>query len=236
MILNEDIRKYAAEFMGTFALVFAGTGAIVINDISGGMVSHAGVALTFGLVVTSVIYAVGDVSGAHLNPAVTFGFWAARRFQGRSVPPYIISQCAGALLASAMLKLLFTGHPTLGAALPAGTIIQSFILEVILTWLLVFVILNVSTGSKEKGSVAGIAVGSAVGLEALFAGPVSGASMNPARSLAPALLSGHLSPVGPYITAHLAGAYLAVLSSLLVRKKDCCGNPCTEDMAGGPYK
>lgn len=220
MILNEDLRKYAAEFMGTFALVFAGTGAIVINDISGGMVSHVGVALTFGLVVTSAIYAIGDVSGAHLNPAVTFGFWAARRFPGRCVPPYIISQCAGAILASATLKLLFTGHPTLGAALPSGTVIQSFVMEVILTWMLVFVILNVSTGSKENGLMAGIAVGSAVGLEALFAGPVSGASMNPARSLAPALLSGHLSSIGPYITAHLAGAYLAVLSALLVRKKD----------------
>ncbi|MEK7773347.1 MAG: aquaporin, partial [Deltaproteobacteria bacterium] len=185
-------KSYAAEFFGTFALVFAGTGAIIINDVTGGTVSHVGVALTFGLVVLSVIYAVGDISGAHLNPAVTFGFWAARRFPGGKVLPYILSQCSGAVLASATLKFLFAGHPTLGATLPAGPILQSVVLEVILTWFLMFVILNVSVGAKEKGLMAGIAVGSAVGLEALFAGPISGASMNPARTIAPALLTGRL--------------------------------------------
>lgn len=173
------LKRYIAEFFGTFALVFAGTGAIIINDITGGEVSHVGVALTFGLVVMSVIYALGDVSGAHLNPAVTFGFWAARLLPGRAFLPYIASQCAGAISASVILKFLFPGHPTLGASLPAGPILQTFVLEVILTWFLMFVILNVSTGSKEKGLMAGIAVGSTVGLEALFAGPISGASMNP---------------------------------------------------------
>ncbi len=212
-------KSYIAEFFGTFALVFAGTGAIIINDVSGGEISHVGVALTFGLVVTAVIYAVGDISGAHLNPAVTFGFWAARRFPGRTVLPYIVSQCSGAILASVILMFLFKGHPTLGAALPAGSIIQSFVLEVILTWLLMFVILNVSTGSKEKGLMAGIAIGSTVGLEALFAGPISGASMNPARSLAPALLRGNLTLAWPYIIAHITGAYLAVLCFGLVRDK-----------------
>lgn len=212
-----------AEFLGTFALVFAGTGAIVINDVSGGTVTHVGVALTFGLVVLSVIYAVGDTSGAHLNPAVTFGFWTARRFPGAKVMPYVLSQCAGAVLASAALKLLFPGHPTLGATLPSGSILQSFVLEAILTWFLMFVILNVSIGAKEKGLMAGIAVGSAVGLEAMFAGPISGASMNPARTLAPALLTWRLGAAWPYVIAHLAGAYLAVFSCALIREEGCCG-------------
>jgi aquaporin Z len=174
------MRKLAAECLGTFALLFAGTGAIVINDVTGGAVSHVGVALTFGLIVLAMVYAVGDVSGAHLNPAVTLGFFAARRFPGRSVLPYVGSQCAGALLASLCLRLLFPGHATLGATLPGGDALQSFVLEVLLTCLLMFVILSVSTGAKEKGITAGIAVGSVVGLEALFAGPISGPSMNPA--------------------------------------------------------
>lgn len=220
-----------AEFLGTFALVFAGTGAMIINDFTGGVVSHVGVALTFGLVVMSVIYAIGDISGAHLNPAVTFSFWAARRFPGRNLLPYIISQCLGAISASIILKFLFAGHKTLGAALPAGPVLQSFVLEVVLTWLLMFVILNVSTGSKEKGLMAGVAIGSVVGLEALFAGPISGASMNPARSLAPALFSGHLNLVPPYIAAHFAGAYLAVLCCACVREKGCCDRPVTEERA-----
>lgn len=217
-------RSCIAEFFGTFALVFAGTGAIVINDVSGGQVTHLGAALTFGLVVTSVIYAVGDVSGAHLNPAVTFGFWAARCFQRRYVLPYIISQCLGAIAASGILMLLFKGHPTLGAALPEGSMPRSFIMEIILTWFLMYVILNVSTGSKEKGLIAGMSIGATVGLEALFAGPISGASMNPARSLAPALFTGNLSLAWPYIIAHITGAYLAVLSAKLIRKDSGAGH------------
>ncbi|MBI5236983.1 MAG: aquaporin [Deltaproteobacteria bacterium] len=222
-------KRYIAEFLGTFALVFAGTGAIIINDFTGGEISHVGVSLTFGLVVMSVIYAIGDISGAHLNPAVTFGFWAARRLPGRIVLPYIVSQCSGAISASITLKFLFAGHPTLGASLPAGPVLQSLVLEVILTWLLMFVILNVSTGSKEKGLMAGIAIGSVVGFEALFAGPISGASMNPARSLAPALFTGHLNLVWPYTVAHITGAYLAVLCCACVREKGCCGKPVTEE-------
>jgi aquaporin Z len=203
-------KKCAAELFATFALVFAGTGAIIVNDISGGTVTHVGIALTFGLVVMAMIYAVGDVSGAHLNPAVTIGFWTARRLPGRMVLPYILSQCAGALLASLSLRLLFARHTTLGATLPAGTVSQSFVLEIILTLLLVMVILSVSTGAKEKGLMAGSAIGAVIALESLFAGPVSGASMNPARSLAPALVSGHLDGLWIYLAAPALGAYLSV--------------------------
>ena len=170
------MKRLVAELFGTFALVFAGTGAIVINDVSGGQVSHVGVALTFGLVVMAMIYALGDISGAHLNPAVTLGFYLARRMEGSLVVPYIVSQCLGGLGASLLLHVLFPSHPTLGATIPAGPPMQSFVLEVVLTCLLMFVILAVSTGAKEKGVTAGIAIGALVGLEALFAGPVSGAS------------------------------------------------------------
>ena len=216
------MRKLAAEFLGTFALLFAGTGAIVIDDVTGGAVSHVGVALTFGLVVLAIVYAVGDVSGAHLNPAVTLGFFAARRFPGRSVLPYVASQCAGALVASLCLRLLFPGHATLGATLPRGNDFQSFVLEVLLTCLLMFVILSVSTGAKEKGITAGIAVGAVVGLEALFAGPISGASMNPARSLAPAVVSLHFASLWVYLAAPALGAAVAVLACRCVREKPCC--------------
>jgi aquaporin Z len=216
------MRKLAAECLGTFALLFAGTGAIVIDDVTGGAVSHVGVALTFGLIVLAMIYAVGDVSGAHLNPAVTLGFFVARRLPGRSVVPYVGSQCAGALLASLCLRLLFPGHATLGATVPRGGALQSFVLEVLLTWLLMFVILSVSTGAKEKGITAGIAVGSVVGLGALFAGPICGASMNPARSLAPAVVSLHLDSLWVYLTAPTLGAVVAVLACRCVREKPCC--------------
>lgn len=215
-------KKLAAEFVGTFALVFAGTGAIVINDVSGGAVTHVGIALTFGLVVMAMIYAVGDVSGAHLNPAVTIGFWAARRLDGQTALPYIMSQCLGAVAASGMMRLLFPQHATLGSTLPAGSSLQSFLLELILTGLLMFVILSVSTGAKEKGITAGIAVGAVIGLEALFAGPITGASMNPARSLAPALVSAHFESVWIYLSAPSLGAMLAVLACRCVQEQGCC--------------
>jgi aquaporin Z len=217
------MRKLAAELLGTFALVFAGTGAIVINDMSSGTVTHVGIAFTFGLIVLAMIYAVGDVSGAHLNPAVTLGFFASRRFESRWVAPYIASQCAGALLASLVLRLMFPTNLTLGATLPAGDPVQSFVLEAILTFLLMFVILSVSTGSKEKGILAGVAVGSVIALEALFAGPISGASMNPARSLAPALVSLRLDSLWVYLTAPVLGACAGVLACRCVQEPGCCG-------------
>jgi len=219
------LKPYIAEMFGTFALVFAGTGAIVINDVSGGAVSHVGIALTFGLVVTVMIYAVGNISGAHINPAVTLGFWVAHRLPTRHVLPYILSQCVGAVAASLTVRALFGGHPTLGATLPSGLLLQSFVLEVILTFFLMFVILCVSMGAKEKGVVAGAAVGAVVGLEALFAGPISGASMNPARSFGPALVAGHLENIWIYVFAPLLGAYLAVLGCRCVQESGCCCVP-----------
>ena len=216
------MKKYLAELFGTFALVFAGTGAIVINEVTGGTVTHVGIALTFGLVVLAMIYALGDISGAHFNPAVTLGFWAARRLPIQLVPPYLISQCAGALLASGLLRILFPTNHLLGATQPAGSVTQSFVLEFVLTALLMFVILNVSTGAKEKGITAGIAVGAVVGLEALFAGPICGASMNPARSLAPALVSGHFQNLWIYLAAPVMGAVGAVGAYRCVREEECC--------------
>ena len=215
-------KKLAAECLGTFALVFAGTGAIVIDEVSGGGVSHVGVALTFGLIVLAMIYSLGDISGAHINPAVTIGFWAARRFQSREVLPYVVSQCAGAFLASIVLRLLFPANGTLGATIPTGPLLQSFVLELILTALLMFVILGVSTGAREKGITAGIVVGSVIGLEAMFAGPICGASMNPARSLGPAVVSFHLQSLWIYLLAPTLGALGGVLACRCVRERGCC--------------
>jgi len=222
------MKKYVAEALGTFALVFAGTGAIVINEASNGAITHAGIALTFGLVVLAMIYTVGDISGAHLNPAVTIGFWTARRLPGRELAPYILSQVTGALVASGLLRLLFPQSKFLGATLPAGSELQSFILEFVLTFLLMLTILNVSTGAKEKGITAGIAVGAVIGLEAMFAGPVCGASMNPARSLAPALVSSHLEHLWLYLIAPPLGAAAAILACRCIREPGCCAQPQPE--------
>jgi len=216
------MKKLAAELLGTFALVFAGTGAIVINEASSCTVSHVGIALTFGLIVLAMIYALGDVSGCHINPAVTLGFFVARRFEGRWVVLYILSQCIGAVLASLVLRLMFPAHPTLGATLPVGPALQSFMLEAILTFILMFVILSVSIGPKEKGITAGLAVGSVIALEALFAGPISGASMNPARSLAPAIVSLRLENLWVYLTAPVVGAVAGVAACRCVQEKGCC--------------
>lgn len=221
-MMTHGMRKLAAEFFGTFALVFAGTGAIVINDVTHGTVSHVGIALTFGLIVLAMVYALGDVSGCHLNPAVSLGFFVARRFEGRWVVPYIVSQSLGAVLASLTLRLMFPSHTTLGATLPAGSGPQSFFLEFIMTLILMFVILSVSTGSKEKGILAGVAVGSVIALEALFGGPISGASMNPARSLAPAIVSLRFDTLWVYLTAPVLGACVSVFACRCIQQPGCC--------------
>lgn len=204
------LRRYFAEVFGTFALVFAGTGAIVINTVSHGAITHVGVALTFGLIVMALIYALGDVSGAHFNPAVTIGFWAARRLDGRTVLPYLACQLLGAFAASALLRVMFGNVASLGATLPAGPAAQSLLLETVLTAILMFIILCVSTGPKEMGVMAGIAVGGVIALEAMFAGPICGASMNPARSIAPAVVSGNLRALWVYLAGPLVGALVAI--------------------------
>lgn len=210
-----------AELVGTFFLVFAGTGAIVV-DQTYGSVSHVGIALTFGLIVIAMIYAIGEVSGAHINPAVTIGFWIAGRFPARSVVPYLVAQFAGAILASLLLSGLFPDSVaeggSLGATLPAGSWQQAFVFELMLTMLLMFVILRVSSGSKETGQMAGLAIGATVALEAMFAGPVCGASMNPARSLGPAVVSLKLEHLWIYLVATVAGAALAVAVDWFMRE------------------
>ena len=214
------MRKYTAEIIGTFALVFCGTGAIVINEASNGAITHAGIAITFGLIVLAMIYALGDISGAHLNPAVSIAFTVGGRMSMGQTIPYIISQVIGAFGASLTLHALFPANKTLGATIPAGTDMQSFILEIILTFILMFVILTVSTGAKEKGITAGIAIASVVGLEAMFAGPICGASMNPVRSLAPAVISGNVQSLWVYLTAPVIGAVAAVFVAGYINKSN----------------
>lgn len=204
------MKKYVAEFLGTYALVFAGTGAIIIDQETHGSITHVGVAITFGLIVMSMIYALGDISGAHLNPAVSIAFATAKKFPAKELIPYIISQLSGAVLASFTLKYLFPANQLLGATIPAGSDSQSFILEFILTFFLMLVIINVAKGSKEQGMFAGLAIGSVVALEAMFAGPICGASMNPARSFGPAVVSGHTEHLWIYLSATTLGTISAI--------------------------
>ncbi|MBZ0098579.1 MAG: MIP family channel protein [Taibaiella sp.] len=204
------MKKYIAELIGTFALVFCGTGAIVINQESSGAVTHVGIAITFGLIVMSMIYALGNVSGAHINPAVSIAFTVAGKFPVRKLTPYIMAQLIGALLASGTLKLLFPTNQNLGSTIPVGSDMQSFVLELLLTFFLMLVIFNVAHGSKEQGMFAGLAIGGVVALEAMFAGPICGASMNPARSIGPALVSANMQSLWLYIVAPVLGACAAV--------------------------
>ncbi len=213
-------RRLFAELLGTAILVFAGCGAIVINDMSGGAVTHPGIAITFGLVVMALIYTFGDVSGAHYNPAVTVAFAISGRFPWREVPVYALTQGVSAVLSVALLRLLLPGHATYGTTLPGSgaNLWQAGGFEVVLTFVLMLVILAVSIGAKEKGITAAIAIGGTVGLEAMFAGPVCGASMNPARSLGPALVSGQVQGLWMYLLAPTIGAALAVPAYLLTHR------------------
>ncbi len=213
---------YIAEFLGTFSLLFAGCGAIIVNDVYPGMLGHIGISMVFGLIVMAMIYSVGNISGAHLNPAVTLGFLFAGRIGKEVVPGYIVSQIAGAFAASLVLWFFFPEHETAGATIPSIALIKAFVMEVILSFILMFVILNVSTGHMEKGIMAGVAVGGVIALEAMTGGPITGASMNPARSLAPAVISGHLNTVWIYLTAPVLGAFLAHPLCKWTQGPDCC--------------
>lgn len=221
------MKNYIAEFLGTFAMVFCGTAAMVVNDLTG-VITHPGVAITWGLIVMGMIYAFAEISGAHFNPAVTIAFSYAKKFPWKEVPKYIVAQCLGAIAASLLVYMLWPASDTLGATIPAESfgIWKAFILEFLLTFFLMVVIINVSTGSKETGTMAGIAVGGVVLLEAMFAGPMTKASMNPARSLGPALVSGQLTELWLYIIAPILGAIVAVVSCKLVKDENCCDVDC----------
>lgn len=217
--------RLTAEFIGTYILVFAGTGAIVVEMLTGAM-GHVGIALTFGLVVTAMIYAFGHISGAHINPAVSIAFVVMGEFEKRELIPYIVVQILGAVLASATLYLLFIVEikemvdvAYLGATLPRGSWWQSFLFEFILTFILMLVISSSAVHAKAVKSFAGIAIGFTVGLEAMFAGPICGASMNPARSIAPALVSGHFEHLWLYIVATVLGAVASVFVYNVIKDK-----------------
>jgi aquaporin NIP len=216
-------KKCLAEFIGTFGLVFCGTGAIIIDQQTNGAVTHVGVAITFGLIVLAMIYTFGNTSGAHLNPAVSIAFTVAKRFEKKLLLPYILSQLIGAIAASSVLKILFPENHDLGNTIPAGSNMQSFVLEFILTYFLMLVIINVSQGSKEVGVLAGIAIGATVLLEAMFAGPICGASMNPARSISPSIMTGNFQSTWIYILAPITGAIAASLTWLYMNNRKTVG-------------
>ena len=220
------MKKYISELIGTFSLVFCGTGAMTVNEVTGGDVTHVGVAITWGLIVMAMIYAFGEISGAHFNPAVTIAFAYAKKFAWKEVPKYIAMQVVGAVLASLLLLYLFPDAEFYGATIPTLDMWRAFVLELLLSFFLMLVIINVSTGSKEVGTMAGIAIGGVVLLEAMFAGPMTKASMNPARSIAPAFISGHYEHLWLYMAAPIIGALLAVVSCKLVKDEKCCDTGC----------
>ena len=205
------LKRCVTEAIGTACLVFAGTGAIIINEVSGGAIGHIGIALTFGMVVAAMIYSTGHISGAHINPAVTLGFAITKNFPWKEVPYYWVSQIIGAVLASGALSLMFGTIGNMGATVPYGSDIQSLALEIILTFILMFVIMAMATDIRSVGGAAAVAIGMTVALEAMFAGPISGASMNPARSFGPALLSSEWASHWLYWVGPMAGASIGAI-------------------------
>ena len=209
-------RALVAETIGTFALVFAGCGAIMVDEKTSAL-GHVGVAITFGLVIMVMIYAVGHVSGAHFNPAVTFSFALARHFPRRHVPLYWGAQLGGALVAAAILRGSLGNIAHVGATFPSGSDGQAFLWEAILSFFLMFVIMAVATDTRAVGEAAAIAIGGTIGLDAMFGGPITGASMNPARSLGPGIVAGDLRAIWVYLFAPILGAGVAALAYAFIR-------------------
>jgi len=209
-------RSLLAEAIGTFALVFAGCGAIMV-DAKTHALGHVGVAISFGLVIMVMIYAVGHISGAHFNPAVTLAFATSRHFPALRVPAYWGAQLAGALTAALILRGSLGDVAHIGATLPSGSDGQALLWEGVLTFFLMFVIIAVATDTRAVGEAAAVAIGGTVGLDAMFGGPITGASMNPARSLGPAIAAGHLTSVWVYLTAPFLGAVAAAAAYRFLR-------------------
>ncbi|XP_062118259.1 aquaporin NIP1-2-like [Humulus lupulus] len=211
-------QKLLAEFLGTYFLIFAGCGSVAVNLNFDKVVTFPGICITWGLVVMVLIYTVGHISGAHFNPAVTIAFASASRFPLRQVPAYIVAQVLGSTLASGTLRLMFTGKEDhfLGT-MPAGSNMQSFVIEFIITFYLLFAVSGVATDDRAIGQLAGIAIGATVLLNVLVAGPISGASMNPARSLGPAIVWGHFKGIWIYLISPTLGAISGVWAYNLIR-------------------
>ncbi|MBM4405485.1 MAG: MIP family channel protein [Chloroflexi bacterium] len=217
---RKDLNRYFTEFVGTFILVFVGTGAIVIDVVTGGTVGNLGIGLTFGLIVMAVIIATGHISGAHINPAVTLAFALTRHFPKRDILPYWIAQLAGACAAGAIVLGLFGDVRQLGATLPRDTASQAFIIEFFLTTILMFVIMAVATDARIIKSNAAIAIGAVVALEATYAGPITGASMNPARSFGPSLVSGYFADQWVYWLGPILGALFGAFLYKFIHRMD----------------
>ncbi len=221
-------RRYITEFIATFILIFAGCGAIVVETLTGAM-GHAGVALTWGFIVVALIYTFGHISGAHMNPAVTISFTLMKEFDKKDTIPYVVAQILGATFACVILYLTFLEEAKsmkelayLGASLPRGSNLQLFVMEFILTFILMLVICGSAVHGKAIKSFAGLAIGLTVGLEAMFAGPITMASMNPARSIGPALVSGNIETLWLYIVATILGA---IFAGFVFTKYIKCRNP-----------
>jgi MIP family channel proteins len=210
------VHALVAEAIGTFALVFAGCGAIMV-DAKTHQLGHLGVAITFGLVIMFGIYAVGHISGAHFNPAVTFAFVLTRHFPWQRAGVYWAAQLVGAVTAAALLRASLGNIADVGATFPSGSAGQSFLWELVMSAFLMFVILAVATDTRAAGEAAAIAIGGTIGLDAMFGGPISGASMNPTRSLGPGLVSGDLHAIWVYLLAPVVGAAIGGLAYQFVR-------------------
>jgi aquaporin NIP len=214
------VKEAFAEIIGTFFLVFFICGAIIVNSLNGDIVGHVGISLVCGFVVTAIVLAIGHISGAHVNPAVTIALAVTNRLGWKRVPIYIVAQIAGAILASLLLKFLVGEGGTIGMTLPAGSVMQSLLMEITLTATLLFVVLAVATDPRANAQLASIAIGATIAIDVFVGGPISGASMNPARSLGPALVAGELEHLWLYIVGPIVGACVGAFAYLFVGQKN----------------